>query len=58
MKIGSITVTNVYKPPNNKWESIPMKTFDHPAIYVGDFNSRNMAWGYEENDENGDILYE
>ncbi|KAE9523030.1 hypothetical protein AGLY_016661 [Aphis glycines] len=46
-KIGSITVTNVYKPPNNKWESDPMKTFEHPAIYVGDFNSHNMAWGYD-----------
>jgi hypothetical protein len=57
-KIGSITITNVYKPPNNKWESNLMKTFEHPAIYVGDFNSHNMAWGYEENDENGDILYE
>jgi hypothetical protein len=35
-----------------------MKTFEHPAIYGGDLNSHYMAWGYEENDENGDILYE
>jgi hypothetical protein len=56
-KIGSIIITNVDKPPNNKWESNPLKTFEYPAIYVGDFNSHNMAWSYEENDENGDIIY-
>lgn len=32
-----------------------MKFFEHPVVYVGDFNSQ--PWGYEENDESGDLLY-
>lgn len=58
MKIGRIIVTNVYKPPNSKWKSNPITTYKHQLIYVRYFNSHNIAWGYEQNDENGDLLYE
>lgn len=27
-------------------------THEHPAIYVGDFNSHNNLWGYRINDQN------
>jgi len=57
-KVGNLTVTNVYKLPNERWKTNPMNIYEHPAIYVGDFNGHNMAWGYEKNDENGDLLYE
>jgi len=43
-KIGSMTITNVYKPSSNKWKSNLMTTYEHPAINVGDFNSHNMVW--------------
>lgn len=55
--VGNLTVTIIYKPPNEKWKTNPMNTYEHPAIYVGDFNSHNMAWGYEKNDENRNLLY-
>lgn len=42
--------------PQNKWRSIPIKLFEYPALYVGDFNSHNVKWGYDQNDENGNIL--
>lgn len=41
--IGSMMLTNAYKPPNNKWISNLMNTFEHPAVYVSDFNNHNMA---------------
>jgi len=31
--------------------------FVHLSIYIGDFKSHSMAWEYEHNDENGEILY-
>lgn len=33
-----------------------MKTFEHPADYVGDFNCDNMVWGYEMNNKKRDLL--
>lgn len=48
--VRNVTVANVYKPPNSKWSSILMKTFDHPAVYTDDFNSHNLVWGYDCND--------
>jgi hypothetical protein len=30
----------------------------HPAIYVGEFNSRHATWGYDRYDENGELLTE
>jgi len=34
-------VTNVYKPPNEKWKTIPMNVYEHLAIYIGDFHRRH-----------------
>lgn len=48
-------VMNVYNY-NEKWKTNSMNIYEHPAIYVGDLNSHNTAWGYEKNDENGDLL--
>jgi len=56
--IDSITIINVYKPPNANWENPPVKLFDHPAVYIGNFNSHNSDWGYDQNDDNGEVLQE
>jgi len=56
--IDSVTIINVYKPPNANWENPPVKLFDHPAVYIGDFNSHNSDWGYDQNDDNGEVLQE
>jgi len=51
--IDNVTIINVYKPPNVKFEDPPVKLFNHPAVYIGDFNSHNNDWGYDQNDDNG-----
>lgn len=55
-RIGIVTVTNIYKPPKTQWKSPPIKIFEHPLLYVGDFNSHSMEWGYNQNNNNGNIL--
>lgn len=55
-RIGSITISNVYKPPTKTWPTHVLKTFSHPAVYLGDFNSHHELWKYKENDVNGDAL--
>lgn len=52
----NVTIINVYKSPNVKWDNSPVKLFDHPAVYIGDFNSHNSDWGYNQNDDNGEVL--
>jgi len=56
IEICGITVINIYKPPNEEWSNPPIKLFEHPAVYVGDFNSHSQMWGYDLNDRNGDII--
>lgn len=55
IQIGNIKVANIYKPPNTIWHK-QLPVLEHPAIYVGDFNSHSHEWGYAEEDENGRIL--
>lgn len=56
VKIGSITVSNIYKPPAASWPPSVIQTQPHPAIYVGDFNSHHEQWKYRDCDENGIAL--
>lgn len=55
-KIGSITISNVYKPPTRTWPTHVLKTYPHPAVYLGDFNSHHEQWKYRQNDVNGEEL--
>ena len=54
IRVGSYTITNVYKPPPTDWTNAALPAHQHPAIYVGDFNSHHATWGYERADSNGD----
>ncbi|XP_055714426.1 uncharacterized protein LOC129808680 [Phlebotomus papatasi] len=58
IEVSGVTVINVYKPPSSRWPRVPLKSFSHPAVYVGDFNSHNQAWGYEDSDIDGNLLFE
>lgn len=55
-KIGSITVSNIYKPPGTAWPTPLIPTQTHPAVYVGDFNSHHEQWKYRDCDANGEAL--
>nr|CAB3266991.1 reverse transcriptase [Phallusia mammillata] len=56
VKIKELTVVNLYKPPNKEWPNPPLPSFPHPTVYIGDFNSHNTDWGYNENDKAGEQL--
>ena len=58
IRVGSLNVTNVYKAPSSTWSDAVLKTFPHPALYAGDFNSHHCEWGYNDNDHNGELLVE
>lgn len=56
MKIGEITVKNIYKPPATEWPHHVTQPLPHPGIYVGDFNSHHQLWKYRRTDANGEKL--
>lgn len=56
IKIGAVTVVNIYKPPATGWTPEVIKTHPHPSVYIGDFNSHHEMWKYSTNDNNGEAL--
>ena len=49
--MNDVTVTSVYKPPNVE-ASFPAPS-NQKSIYIGDFNSHSVQWGYSDDDDNG-----
>lgn len=58
INVGGTNIVNIYKPPNTSWPTETIQTVDHPAIYMGDFNSHHTQWKYSQNDNNGNALVE
>ena len=58
MSLAKITITSVYKPPASEfeWPSLPERCRRPLHLVIGDFNSHSTAWGYEQNDCNGDLV--
>lgn len=56
VKVSDTTIVNIYKPPNIQWADTVLPAFEHPVLFVGDFNSHHSQWGYSEDDENGKKL--
>lgn len=56
IRIGSLSITNVYKSPQTQWSDHVLNIQPHPALYAGDFNSHHTEWGYRTNDENGESV--
>lgn len=55
IKFGQTTTVNVYKPPSIEW-TFQVPTFEHPTVYMGDFNSHHELWNYETSDRNGEKI--
>ncbi|KAL4100770.1 hypothetical protein QTP88_020801 [Uroleucon formosanum] len=55
-QVGNLHVTNIYKPPNTIWPTPVLHSPNYPTIYIGDFNSHNTMWGYNENDTQGELI--
>ncbi|XP_039297774.1 uncharacterized protein LOC120354516 [Nilaparvata lugens] len=47
---------NVYKPPSSRWEQNTLTDVTHPAVCVGDFNSRHTDWGYSSCNPDSEYL--
>lgn len=58
VKTEGIEITNVYKPPAEKWSQPPKRQFEHPALIIGDFNSHHNEWGYKEANAAGHELHD
>ena len=56
IRVGDMTISNVYKPPQVQWALPVLPTYAHPAVYIGDFNSHHPYWGYSNSDEVGEQL--
>lgn len=41
IRIGNLTIFNVYKPPPSKLATAVLPVSEHPVIYIEDFNSHN-----------------
>jgi len=41
VEVAGISVQNLYKPPNTKWPTNLPPLLNHPAIYMGHFNSHH-----------------
>lgn len=56
IRLGNITIFNVYKPPSSTWSSFVLPRCQHSGFYIGDFNARITEWGYSSEGEDGELL--
>jgi len=58
IELHRFTITSIYKPPNQIFNFKKSKNFilDTINLIVGDFNSRDINWGYTDSDESGESV--
>ena len=56
IRVGDMTISNVYKPPRVQWTLPFLPTYAHPGVHIGDFNSHHPYWGHSNSDEAGEQL--
>jgi len=56
IRIGYLTIFNIYKPTTSKWTASVLPVSEHPVIYIGEFNSYNTEFGYSIYNEKGERL--
>nr|XP_060616102.1 uncharacterized protein LOC132765855 [Anolis sagrei ordinatus] len=58
VELNNITITSVYKPPNEDFCFSSPENFDRHqrAVVIGDFNSHSHVWGYAQEDRNGEAV--
>jgi len=44
--VADYKIVNVYKHPRSRLTPTTIPTFPHPSLYVSDFNSQHVNWGY------------
>ncbi|XP_071483046.1 uncharacterized protein [Diadema antillarum] len=55
--LDDVSVTSAYKPPMQVFQLPPGLVGQHRnEILIGDFNCHSSRWGYQDTDENGELL--
>jgi len=54
--VAGYKIINVYKPPRSRHTPTTIPTFPQPSLYVGDFNSQLVNWGYNTTSPDGESL--
>ena len=55
-QLNKLTVTGVYKPPNEQFSFGRNLASTQMNVVIGDFNSHGVEWGYRSTDENGRLV--
>ena len=55
-QLNKLTVTSVYKPPNEQFSFRSNLASTQMNVVIGDFNSHGVEWGYRSTDENGRLV--
>ena len=55
-QLNKLTVTSVYKPPNEPFSFGNNLASTHSNVVIGNFNSHGVEWGYRNTDENGRLF--
>lgn len=58
LNVSGVNVVNVYKLPKTLWNNPPLRVLDHQTMYIGDFNSHSLHWSYDDDDDNGLMLFD
>jgi len=55
VQFARLTVTSIYKPPNEMFKITDSPELDNPGphVLIGDYNSHSTQWGYNETNEDG-----
>ena len=53
VKIEGVNVMNIYKQPNTRIQENSISCLEAPAMYVDDFNSHSVEWGYNATNRDG-----
>lgn len=56
IRVRDLTIFNVYKPQSCNWNNELFLSCQHPGIYIVDFNSYSLEWGYSNEDGNREKL--
>ena len=56
IRVGEMTISNVYKSLWVQWAFPALPTYAHPEVHIGDFNRYHPNWGDSNSDEAGEQL--
>lgn len=56
IRVGNLSIYNIYKSPSKSWAASVLLTCEHPTMYIGDFNFYSTEWDYNSINDDGEWL--